>query len=124
MPMIAGPTAPRFTLPGVTFVGLAAPSRGSQENAVWRVIMEPSTAPVPHRLTREEIFVATAGMASASIAGESYTLFPGDSLVVPAGAEFSLGNPGDQPFEAIVVLPVGGQAMMDDEQPFTPPWAA
>jgi mannose-6-phosphate isomerase-like protein (cupin superfamily) len=48
----------------------------------------------------------------------------GDSLVVPAGAAFSLSNPGASVFEAVVVLPVGGQAVVGDEAPFTPPWAA
>ena len=124
MPIVSGATAPHFTLPGVTFIGLAAPSRGSRENAVWKLMMEPGVTPLPHRLTREEIFVATGGSAIATIDGERHALIAGDSLVVPAGAEFSLHNAGDLPFEAVVVLPVGGQAMMGDEAPFTPPWAA
>jgi len=124
MPIIAGAEAPQFTLPGITFVGLASPSRGSRENAVWRLIMQPGVTPTPHRLTREEIFVATAGEAIAAIAGETHRLRAGDSVVVPAGIEFSLANLGAAPFEAIVVLPVGGQAAIGDEAPFTPPWAA
>jgi mannose-6-phosphate isomerase-like protein (cupin superfamily) len=124
MPIIQGATAPQFTLPGVTFFGLAAPSRGSRENAVWRLVMTPGTPALPHRLTREEIFVATAGSAIATVSGERHALAAGDSVVVPAGVEFSLHNPGEIPFEAVVVLPVGGQAMVGDEAPFTPPWAA
>jgi mannose-6-phosphate isomerase-like protein (cupin superfamily) len=122
--MIHGAEAPQFTLPGVTFIGLASPSRGAKENAVWRLIMAPGVAPLPHRLTREEIFVATAGSAVATIAGEFHALAAGDSIVVPAGTEFALATPGGEAFEAVVILPVGGQAMMGDEAPFTPPWAA
>jgi len=124
MPVIAGAEAPEFTLPGVTFIGLASPSRGAKENAVWRLIMAPGVAPLPHRLTREEIFVATAGTAVATLAGEVHTLAAGDSIVVPAGIDFSLATPGGEGFEAVVILPVGGQAMIGDEAPFTPPWAA
>ena len=124
MPMIAGAEAPQFTLPGVTFIGLAAPSRGAKENAVWRLIMAPGVAPLPHRLTREEIFVATAGTAVATMAGQPHPLTAGDSIVVPAGTEFALATPGDESFEAVVILPVGGQAVIGDEPPFTPPWAA
>jgi len=123
MPMISGATAPQFTLPGVTFFGLAAPSRGAQENAVWRLVMQPGVKPVIHRLTREEIFVAIGGEAVAMVDEEQHKIVAGDSLVVPAGAAFSLSNPGTSVFEAVVVLPVGGQAVMGDEAPFTPPWA-
>jgi hypothetical protein len=38
--------------------------------------------------------------------------------------DFRLDNPGDVPFEAISVLPVGGRAMLPGRAPFTPPWAA
>jgi len=124
MPVISGAAAPQFTLPGVTFIGLASPSRGAKENAVWRLIMAPGVAPLPHRLTREEILVATAGTAVATIAGEAHRLAAGDSIVVPAGTDFSLATPGGEAFEAVVILPVGGQAMIGDEAPFTPPWAA
>jgi quercetin dioxygenase-like cupin family protein len=124
MTLIAGADAPRFSLPGLTFIGLAAPSRGARENAVWRLIMEPGALPVPHRMTREEIFVATAGMAVATLAGQTHTLRAGDSLVVPAGADFSLATPVGDGFEAVVILPVGGEAVIGDAAPFTPPWAA
>ncbi len=124
MPIIAGADAPRFTLPGLTFIGLAAPSRGARENAVWRLVMEPGAVPVPHHMTREEIFVATAGSAVATVAGETHTLRAGDSLVVPPGATFSLATPDGERFEAVVILPVGGEAVIGDEAPFIPPWAA
>ena len=42
---------------------------------------------------------------------------------MPAGIDFSLANPHDVPFEAVVALPVGGRATMPGGEPFTPPWA-
>jgi mannose-6-phosphate isomerase-like protein (cupin superfamily) len=112
-----------FAIPGVTFTGLAAPSRGARENAVWRVRMLPGTPPNPHRLTREEVIVAVSGNARVSIAGIESDLPEGCAVIVPADTDFALFNPGDVPFEAIAVLPVGGKAVLPDAPPFTPPWA-
>lgn len=101
----------------------AAPSRGSQENAVWRIVVSPGTLPAPHQITREEIFLVTSGSAVAVIGEEKHEIEGGSVLTVPANTEFSLANPGSYPFEAIVVMPVGGQAVVGRESPFTPPWA-
>ena len=124
MTLIQSSSAPVFALPGVTFTGLASPSRGSRENAVWRVLLQPQTPPRPHRVTREEIFVALSGVADATLAGVHYRLEAGSAFVVPPDTDFSLSNPGSQPFEAVVVLPVGGCAVIGDQAPFIPPWAA
>jgi mannose-6-phosphate isomerase-like protein (cupin superfamily) len=123
MPHIAADDAPTFQLPGTTFIGLAAPSRGSTENAVWRVRLAPGTPARPHQLTREEVFVVTAGSAVASVAGAEVRLGCGDSLVVPAFTDFSLANPSSDVFEAVVVLPVGARAMLEDGVLFAPPWS-
>ena len=121
MPLISATDAPVFDLPGVRFTGLAAPSRGATENAVCVVTIAPRTDAVPHSVTREETFVAIEGVARVTIAGQEHDLSAGGALVVPAHMEFALANPFDAPFRAVVVLPVGGQAVTGSE-PFTPPW--
>jgi quercetin dioxygenase-like cupin family protein len=123
MPFIHHTDAPRFELHGASFAGLAAPSRGATENAVWLVTLPPLAEGTAHRLTREEIFVVLEGAAVATLDGETHQLTPGCALVVPALAEISLANPHDRPFRAVAVLPVGGQALLGDSPPFTPPWA-
>lgn len=126
MPHIPSPAAPIFKISGatgVTFTGLAAPSRGSHETAVWRVTLDPGAPPKIHQLTREEILVAIAGSATASVSGTEIRLNAGDALVVPAFTDFSLGNPHEKLFEAIAVLPVGARAMIDGGEPFAPPWS-
>ena len=50
---------------------------------------------------------APRGPASADAEHE---VAAGEALVVPAGVEFSLANPYDEPFEAVVAFPVGGRA--------------
>jgi len=123
MTVIPSAAAPTFDVPGVRFTGLAAPSRGASENSVWLIAIEPGAPGMPHSVTREEIFVATQGRAELQLDGTTQVLEPGDAVVVPAHTPFSLANPHDEPFHAVVVLPVGGQAVTDEGE-FTPPWAA
>lgn len=124
MPVIRSSAAPRYTVPGLTVTGLAAPSRGSRETCVWRLTLAANTPGTPHSVDREEIFVVLAGRALAVVDGDTVELAPGDALIVPAQRPFSLANPHAEPFEAIAVLPVGGRAAMPEGAPFAPPWTA
>ena len=85
--------------------------------------VEPGTGAVPHQMTREETFVAIEGAARAIVGGREHHVATGSALVVPPHTDFALDNPFDAPFRAVVVVPVGGQAMIGDAPPFTPPWA-
>jgi len=123
MSHIAPEDAVAFSVAGVAFAGLASPSRGARETSAWRLRMEPGTPPTPHRLTREEILVAIAGRARAAIGGAEKDLVAGGAVIVPAETDFALSNPYDEPFEAVAILPVGGQARIGGDAPFTPPWA-
>jgi len=122
MPVIRKAEAPVFELFGVKVVGLASPQRGAQETSVWQLELPPGAPAVPHRVTREEIFVGLSGSADVLLSGVAHELGAGDALLVPAGVEFSLANPRAEPFRAVVALPVGGQAVTR-EGTFTPPWA-
>jgi hypothetical protein len=42
---------------------------------------------------------------------------------VPARTPVSLAAAGGEPVVALAYLPVGGQALLDGGEPFTPPWA-
>jgi len=123
VPVIPGATAPTFSLPGLVVTGLAAPSRGATETSVWHLVLEPGALGVEHSMDREEVFVAVAGRALATVGGGEAPLAAGDALVVPAGRRFSLANPSAEPFRAVVALPVGGRASMPGQAPFVPPWA-
>ncbi len=123
MTIINADAAPVFDIPGTRFVGLASPNRGARENCVWRVTIAAGAKPVFHQVTREEIFVGLSGAAQLHINGKIHDLGSGCAAVVPPDTDFALANPGQTPFEAMVVLPVGGQAVLPGEAPFTPPWA-
>jgi quercetin dioxygenase-like cupin family protein len=122
MKLIQRAEAPIFELPGLQVIGLASPRRGAEETCVWKVRLSPGAPPVPHAVTREEIFVGLSGRARATVEGVARELGPGDALVVPAHRRFTLEPASDEPFEALVAFPVGGQAVTDAAA-FTPPWA-
>ncbi len=124
MPIIKSCDAPRFELHGAVFTGGASPSRGARETCVWRTAIAPSTPGTEHSLDREEVFVVTAGRAHATVDGHAHDLVAGDILVVPPNTQFCLANPYDEPFETIVVFPVGGKAKLPSGDAFVPPWAA
>jgi quercetin dioxygenase-like cupin family protein len=134
MPVVRSVDAPTFELGDAVFTGLAAPSRGAVENAVWRVRLTSTDAGAVHTLDREEVLIALSGRAVATLDGVEHLVGPGDAVVVPAGATFSLrcadgdpngpGRSGRTPgFEAVAVLPSGGRACFAGGEPFTPPWA-
>ena len=124
MPIIKSSLAPSFELPALAVRGLAAPSRGARETCVWQLTLPPRTPGTPHSVDREEIFVALGGEAQIAIDGASpVALGVGDAAIVPAGRLFSLSNPGPEPFTALAVLPVGGEASLPGQAPFCPPWA-
>ena len=115
--------APLFELGGTLATGYASPSRGAQETRVWRLEFAPGTKSPVHVLDREEVFLALSGRAQARLGERSYEVGAGDCLVVRRGEWFSLRNPTDEPFEAVVCMPVGGRARLEDGQSIVPPWA-
>jgi mannose-6-phosphate isomerase-like protein (cupin superfamily) len=123
MPHISADSAPRFENDHATFIGLAAPSRGSTENSAWRLILKPGTDAPAHALDREEIFIALSGTMSVTMGDETITVTAGDALIVPAHQQFAMSTPSDESFEAIVVLPVGGQGLIPGQPPVVAPWA-
>ena len=123
MPVVFAKNAHEFNMPNVTFTSRAAPSVGSTINSVWQFRIAPRSAGTLHQLTREEIIVALSGHAIVTLGGEKMEIAKGDTIIVPAHVDFGLSNESDSAFEAMAILPVGAQAMIKGEPPFTPPWA-
>lgn len=113
--------APRFEIPGVTFVGMASPGRGTGQLCTWKIIVTAGHEPDGwHTLDRDEVFMVLFGAVTVA----DNDLGPGDVLVVPAGERINVSNPGDSPAEVIVAIPAGFTATMADGTSIgTPPWA-
>jgi len=116
--------APRFEIPGVTFVGMASPSRGTEQLCTWKIVVAAGhESDAAHTLDRDEVFMVLAG--TVRLAGGGDLLGSGDAVVIPAGEKIQLSNPGAEPAEVIVAIPAGFSAMAADGTSFgTPPWAA
>jgi len=123
MAVIGCPAAPTHVNGSTHFTSLATPSRGSTETAVWTVEMAPHTPATPHSLTREEVFVVLSGEAAVTMDGIRTTAHGGDAIVVPCGVQFELANETDETLRLLCCMPVGGQGIIGDSEPFTPPWA-
>jgi mannose-6-phosphate isomerase-like protein (cupin superfamily) len=95
------------------------PSARSSATPVRSASPHPVPAPA-HALDREEIFIALSGTMSVTMGDETITVTAGDALIVPAHQQFAMSTPSDESFEAIVVLPVGGQGLIPGQPPSSP----
>jgi quercetin dioxygenase-like cupin family protein len=123
MPSIDNSDAPSFEMAGVTFTGVAAPSRGTSETSIWRARIVPGTPGLLHHMTREEIIIGTDGEGRVRIGDDTHIIRAGDAFAVPAFTEFTLECNGESAFEAMVVLPVGGRGVIGTQPAFRPLWS-
>jgi quercetin dioxygenase-like cupin family protein len=123
MPIVFAKNAREFNIPNVTFTSRAAPAIGSTENSLWQFSMKPHAPVTIHQLTREEIIIAMSGSAVVTLGDQKHRITKGDTIIIPPFVDFGMANETEEVFEGIAVLPVGTQAIMGTEPPFTPPWA-
>jgi quercetin dioxygenase-like cupin family protein len=122
MPVLKEGDAVAHRLHGSVFHSYAAPARGSAELCAWRLEVAAGTTGVPHRVSREEVFLVLAGGVTITLDGVASALTDGDVAVVPAGASVGLDNPGDGPASIWVTTSVGLEATMADGTVISPPW--
>src|SRR3954464_5845891 len=125
MTVIQRDDAPVFDdVPGATFTGHAAPSRGASEVSLWTFELAAGTTSQLHHMDCEELLLAQSGAAVAVVDGVEHDVGPGCEgpkhavgtgacLVVATGAEFSFGVGEAEPFRAVAAMRAGGLAVMD-----------
>lgn len=137
MPVIRPADAVVHEMHGARFTSFAAPSTGSGELCVWRVELPAPNGPVrgtepvhddapravPHRISREEVFVVVEGNLLLTLDGRAEPLSAGDVAVAAAGSLLTLENPGPGPAAAWVSTSVGLEAQLADGSRIVPPWA-
>jgi len=122
---IINETAERTTTTAAaTMAGLAAPSQGSIELSTWRVRMPADSRGPVHTVDREQVFMPVTGSFTVTLAGDTGTVAPGQAVILPAGVVRQIAV-ADGPAEALVCMPVGGQATVPGSDARRPlPWAA
>ena len=122
MPVIHADQAAVHQMHGTSFTAYASPARGSRELCAWHIEIPGHTEGVRHRVSREEVLYVLSGTIRASLDGQAEDAAAGDVIVVPAGAQFGVDNPGDEPAIAWVTTSVGLLGVLPDGSWISPPW--
>lgn len=124
MPVERADEHPTFALGGNTITSLAAPSRGAEEAALYRVEVPPGGGLPPHRHDHLDVFAVEEGGGILHIDDQSFEVVAGDSAVVPIGAVHDLvaGDAG----ATIVVTMLAGTKLLraDDGSEVVPLWVS
>jgi quercetin dioxygenase-like cupin family protein len=124
MPVIPAAAARRSETPNAVMTTLASPTQGGAAHALWRVDMRPGQAGPAHGFDVEQVWTALDGGATLALDGAEHALAPGDTAVIPAGAERQV-TAGPQGFKAIVTAAPGARATLaDGTDRGVPPWIA
>jgi len=97
---------PIFELGGNTITSLAAPSRGSDEVAMFRIAVPPGGGLPAHRHDHLDVFTMLDGTGTFHIDDDSFAIAVGDAVVVPVGAVHYLEAGGEG--ATIVATMLGG----------------
>jgi quercetin dioxygenase-like cupin family protein len=122
MPVVRERDAVAHRMHGAVFHSYAAPARGSAELCAWRLEVESGVTGIPHRVSKEEVFLVLSGAVTVTLDGRAADLAPGDVAVVPAGSSVSVDNHGAGPALLWVTTSVGLEATTADGVVISPPW--
>ncbi|MGY4991739.1 VOC family protein [Streptomyces nigrescens] len=82
--LVITPTAENVTeSPNARMTGLAAPSRGSTELSTWTVAMEAGQTGPEHVISREQVWMVTAGVLDVTCDGRTEKISAGQTFVLP-----------------------------------------
>ncbi len=124
MPVERADEHPVFELGGNTITSLAAPSRGADEAALYRVEVPAGGGLPPHRHDHLDVFTVASGGGTFHIDDEVFELRAGDSVVVPIGAVHHL-EAGDEGATIVVTMLAGTRLVRtDDGSEVVPPWVS
>ena len=123
MPVERSADHPTHELGGNEIISLAAPSRGADEAALYRVDVPPGGGLPPHHHDHLDVFAVTRGGGTFFLGDETYELVAGDSAVVPAGVRHYL-KAGSDGASIVVTMLAGTKLIRDDGSELVPPWVS
>ncbi|MFF2039064.1 cupin domain-containing protein [Kitasatospora sp. NPDC058170] len=119
--------ARRTQTPNAVMTTFASPTQGGSGLAMWRVDMGPGLQGPLHVFDVEQIWTVLDGAASVELADDTFTVAPGDTVILPAGVARRIATGADAGFTAVVTAPGGARVhRVGDpvEEAFVPGWIA
>jgi quercetin dioxygenase-like cupin family protein len=124
MPVERAADHPTFELGGNAVTSLAAPARGSDDTALYRVDLPPGGGLPAHHHDHFDVFTVSSGDATMYLGEDSAAIVAGDAVVVPPGTVHWLvaGDAG----ASIIVTMLAHTRMIrqDDGTEMVPPWVS
>jgi quercetin dioxygenase-like cupin family protein len=122
MPVERAADHPSYDIGGNAVTSFAAPERGSEETALFRIDLPAGGGLPPHRHDHYDVFAMTAGSGVIHLDGEPSELSAGDSVVVPPDALHWL-EAGPEGATIIVTMVPGTKLIREDDgSVVVPPW--
>jgi quercetin dioxygenase-like cupin family protein len=113
---------PAFEVGDNAVVSLAAPERGSDETALFRVDLPPGGALPRHHHDHFDVFTVTAGGGTMHLGDDVADLAIGDAVVVPPDVVHWLEAGADGASIVVTMLPGTKMIREDDGSVVVPPW--
>lgn len=114
---------PAFELGGNTITSYAAPSRGADEAALFRIDAPAGSGLPLHRHDHLDVFVVGSGGGEFHLGDDVIELETGDSMVVPTGVwhRFVAGPAGAS---LVVTMLARTKLIREDGSEIVPPWVS
>lgn len=124
MPVERAAEHPTFELGGNAITSLAAPARGSDETALFRIDLPPGGGLPAHHHDHFDVFTVLAGEATVYLGDETTTIVEGDSVVVPSNVVHRLVA-GDGGASVVVTMLAHTKLIREDDGAvIVPPWVS
>ncbi len=115
----------RTETPNATMTTLASPTQGGAGQSLWRVDMRPDQAGPAHSFDSEQLWTVLDGGATIELDGRRIAVAPGDTIVMPAGAQRRVIADPSAGLAAIAAAPAGARARLaDGTDKGVPAWIA
>lgn len=124
MPVEHATDHPTFEIGGNAVTSLAAPARGSDEAALFKIDLPAGGGLPRHRHDHFDVFTVTAGGGDVYLGEHAATVVAGDSVVVPPG-ELHWVVAGDEGATIVVTMLAGTKMIREDDgSVIVPPWVS
>jgi quercetin dioxygenase-like cupin family protein len=123
MPVERAAEHPTFELGGNTVTSLAAPARGAEEAALFRIAVPAGGGLPRHHHDHLDVFTVEGGSVRFHMGSDVHELVAGDSVVVPIGEWHHL-EAGEDGATILVTMLAKTKLIREDGSVTVPPWVS